>query len=35
VHEDNHRAIRLYEKFGFTCAPCPVRNHLRLMVLRL
>lgn len=35
VHEDNYRAIRLYEKVGFISEPSATRNHLCLMVLRL
>jgi ribosomal protein S18 acetylase RimI-like enzyme len=35
VHRDNHRAIRLYEKFGFVAEPSAGRENLLLMVQNL
>lgn len=35
VHRDNHRAIRLYENFGFTANPSGERGDLLLMVQNL
>lgn len=35
VHQDNHRAIRLYTKFGFSAEPAAARDNLLLMIRRL
>ncbi len=35
VHRENHRAIRLYERFGFLAKPAGVRADLLLMIQKL
>ena len=35
VHEENRRAIRLYENFGFVAEPAAAREHQLLMTLTL
>lgn len=35
VHRDNHRAIRLYERFGFVADPSAARGDLLLMIQKL
>jgi ribosomal protein S18 acetylase RimI-like enzyme len=35
VHRENHRAIRLYEKFGFVAEPAGARADLLLMIQKV